>query len=221
MRSTRARNRIGPSNGHCAAASVTGFDRRSSGGKLSTNFVTRSIDIPRRSASSAGPSAAIQMPMPRSSSTSRAIASSTRSVGEGSPRHDSINWIARCATWPFAVAGFHSNSSGREVVLLAVERRTDPMLGDEQIEPRLEALPEVVERDRISVRMSATRSGSNTTGSPLRRIASSVLRCSGVSTGPVGAFGGIGAPVVAGSSSSLTRSDCTDGVRQEPVTSWR
>ena len=119
-RSTLPCRRIAPSFGQRTDDSVIGFERLSSGGNLSMNFVTRSTDWPRTSASSAGDNPAIQAPMPRSSSARRAIASSTRSVGFASPRHDSVNWIARCATCPLAIAGRHSEVVGDEVVLLAV-----------------------------------------------------------------------------------------------------
>jgi hypothetical protein len=180
IRSTRACSRIGPLFGQRAGASVTGFQRRSSGGKLSMNFVRRSTDWPRRSASSAGESAAIHVPIPRSSSASRTIASSTRSVGFASPLHDSSNWMARCATCPLAVAGFHAKSSGRTwnssqssaVAILCLETNTS-WLGCRRSANSSSAA-------RISSRMSATNSWSNTSGSVERRNASSVLVWTGV-----------------------------------------
>ena len=107
----------------------------------------------------------------------------TRSDGLASPRHDSNNWIARCATWPFAVAGFHSKSSGMRwnssqssaVAILCLEMKTS-CFGCRRSAKWSRAT-------RISVRMSATRSGSNTSGSPDRRKASSVRICTGVRFG--------------------------------------
>ena len=144
------------------------------------NFVTRSTDWPRRSASSAGERPAIQAPMPRSSSARRAMASSTRSTGFGSPRHDSVSWIARWATCPFAVDGFHSKSSG--IRWFSSHSSTDVNLYFEMYTSWFGARRSVNSSSatRTSVRMSAIRSGSKTTGSEARRNAASVLSWVGV-----------------------------------------
>ena len=180
IRSTLPDSTIGPSFGQRIDDSVIGFDRLSSGGKHSMNFVSRSTDWPRRSASSAGERAAIH------------CADATLLVGQAG--HRLVDQIGRVRLAPP-----RQRQLDRPVRHLALRRGRPPLevVGDEMellaVEHRdslcLEMNTSWFGRRRsvnsssatsISVRMSATRSGSNTSGSPDRRSASSVLSCAGV-----------------------------------------
>ena len=140
-----------------------------SGGKFSTNCVTRTTVWPRTSASSAGERPSIHCPIPRFSSASRASASSTSSIGVGSPSrrgHDSNSSIARCAIVPFAFAVVHSNSSGRR--WCSSQSSTDAMRCFE-IQTSSSTSRRAAKWSsaaRISPRSSSTNPGSNTSGSP-------------------------------------------------------
>ena len=176
-----ARNVIGPPSGHRICASVTGCHVRRSGGKHSTNCVTRTTARLRTSASSPRERLASHVPRLLSSTVSRVMASSTRSPGVASPRQLRRELVAPVRHLP-AGDGRGPGERGRgEEVSLAGQDLGDVELVDGEA-PLVEAGGESTMPADASVRSSATKAGSKTSGSSsMRRSASRVRRCAGVS----------------------------------------